>query len=311
MQCVNRAFSILHGNWALKRISTAFLTGKRLGWAIGNAAFVEPHRVPYVSLTFGDSKTAASSSCDEKKRVLLYVESGLFCFQPEPTQRTVSSSSMLSFSRAYAYVFPSRDAAEQQASPRLAATESIAGDEDSSSCSSSKQLATRTGASTACARSASEPAETVDVYFAPFQLASILASSLLPELKVNAQGDIVSIPPSSTDTSSPQTSEVVPINSETFFHRLQLHDLESTAAEHFCGNDVYRGTCLIGENTFETNWKVEGPSKNYTLQTLYMRARAPIDWSVATVGRVDPETLNISSEPVEPNFPPPSSSGRL
>ena len=55
------------------------------------------------------------------------------------------------------------------------------------------------------------------------------------------------------------------------FHRLCLSD-GHCAVEHLCEQDLYRGFFeALGANTLRVRWQVEGPRKNYRLNTDYLR----------------------------------------
>ena len=59
------------------------------------------------------------------------------------------------------------------------------------------------------------------------------------------------------------------------FHGLQLYPDGSalkTASMHLCGADIYRGEYVFEEdNRFSLRWDVQGPKKNYVIQTDYVR----------------------------------------
>lgn len=60
------------------------------------------------------------------------------------------------------------------------------------------------------------------------------------------------------------------------FHRLQFgrspQNLLTATAVHFCGDDVYNGQYVFHDNdNFSLRWDVQGPRKDYIIETNYVR----------------------------------------
>ncbi|TVQ58346.1 MAG: trigger factor [Rhodobacteraceae bacterium] len=65
------------------------------------------------------------------------------------------------------------------------------------------------------------------------------------------------------------------------FHRFDWSRAECSD-EHLCGEDFYRVRYSFAADSWHAHWRVEGPHKDYTSRTLYIRAAdAPLAESAA------------------------------